>query len=129
MKRSALARRTPLRARRRRPVTLVGREAWKTPRKGYCAVCGTHGLVFRHHILYERKVIEAGHPELVYDLRNALDIGADATCSCHHDHHHALRNGQPWRIPRRLISLEAERFAAEVLGEGPARVFFQRFYA
>lgn len=123
MKRSRLMRRTPLRARRKRVDPDAARWAWKTPRKGACAVCGAQGLIFRHHVIYEQAIRRAGRPELAWDQRNALDIGAPETCTCHHDQHWAVR-----RIPRSLVSVDAREFAIEVLGYEPALLYFLRFY-
>lgn len=84
-------------------------------------MCGAVGPIVRHHIVYEQHIRRAGHPELRWDLRNALDVGV--TCSCHHDHHWAIR-----RIPFSLVDEQASEFAIEVLGMLGAACFFERYY-
>lgn len=129
LKRSPLRRSSGLRTRPRPPAREEGQAEWKTPRWGFCAVCGAEGLIVRHHILTERRVRDAGRPDLAYDQRNALDVGAQGTCVCHGAHHAAIKDGRPFRIPLPLISLAAMEFASEVLGEDGALMYFVRFYA
>jgi hypothetical protein len=97
------------------------RVAWKSPVWGPCAACGRYGLLLRHHVVLEQHVRrEGGNP---WDLRNALALGYYA-CSCHRDHHHAVR-----RIPIARVPAPAVTFASELLGEPRATDYLRRYYS
>lgn len=102
---------------------------WKLRRTGRCSACGVQGPLIWHHIVYEQLVIKARRPEMRWDPRNALPLGAPVPwggrCRCH-DNHHAGGDG---KLPFSLIKREALDFAYEVLGVGPAVNFFARRYA
>jgi len=125
MKRSELLRRTALVRRERlrwnppRPREEPGEREWKLPHHGRCEVCGQIGWLFRHHVLYERMVRRAGGDP--WDLRNAMDVGQH--CTCHADHHTAMR-----RIPLSRVPEDAIAFTIELLGEDLATLFFERYY-
>lgn len=124
-----LKRTSPLRSRPKSRVKGQAEAEWTTPRYGKCAVCGAKGLILRHHILTKQRIKQAYRDDLLWDQRNALDVGAPETCSCHGSHHAALRDGQPFRIPLRLVSVAATEMAVEVLGEDATLEYFLKFYA
>lgn len=96
-----------------------GYAEWHEPRSGRCAICGKPGLLLRHHVLYEQHVRrEGGDP---WDLRNSMDVGR--YCTCHADHHAAVR-----RIPVRLIPQDAQDFIIELLGSARAALYVARYY-
>jgi hypothetical protein len=98
-----------------------GWREWKTPTAGRCGVCGKWGLLLRHHVILEQHVrVHGGDP---WDLRNALGLGYYA-CSCHRDHHHAVR-----RIPASKLTPASIEFAIELLGAAAADQYFDRYYA
>lgn len=114
-------RRVPLRAHPPQPrFDEPGREEWKRPHWGRCALCGERGLLIRHHVVLEQHVrAEFGNP---YDLRNALPLGA--YCRCHRLHHQAAA-----RIPRSAIPPAAVEFAVELLGPERAELYLARYYS
>lgn len=133
MKRSALARRTPLRrASLARTATLDSRprvrtpepaeRAWKRPRYGRCESCGLidtrplHG----HHIIARQVVARAGGDE--WNPANRLDLCA--RCHFNHEFGQANRKIAVDRIPERALA-----FAVDVLGEAGAADYIRRHYA
>lgn len=109
-----------------------GETVWKRKRYGRCAACGAYGRVIWHHVLTEQMIVREASPEQLaagarFDPRNALPLGAPGPwggrCDCHAAHHAASR-----RLPLRLVSADARRFAAEILGEERAADWFARFY-
>lgn len=126
MKRSALQRKTPLRAvspKRARHLRLVkdepGRDQWKQPASGVCW-CGCEMFcerLHRHHVLTEAKVRQAGGDP--WSPRNQFLIAPE----CHEHHHNASRKIRIEVLPRTAIA-----FAFEVLGDGPAEDYFDRRY-
>lgn len=123
MKRSTLARRTPLRggpkAQHYSAVFEPGRVAWKEPRAGCCQNCGRFvPLLQGHHVLYEQVVRREHGP--VYDPRNRMDL----CVRCHAGHHAGGR-----RIPLARVPDAAQAFACEVLGEDRAHDWMARRYA
>lgn len=105
MKRTPLARRTPLRASRRTPD--YDSAAWREG-LGPCVVCTTRQLsihVDGHHVIPKSVLIRRGFRAFVTDKRNRL-----ALCRTHHANHHS--RSQP--IPRELLPVEAFRFADEL---------------
>ncbi len=124
MKRTPLQRCTPL----RRKVVFTppepGRAEWKRPERGYCECCYRPcWRLWRHHVVYEQHVRrEHGDP---WALENAMLLCPD----CHKDHHAGQRDGRPWRIPRGRVPVLAAAFAARLLGDDPARLYFDRYYA
>lgn len=109
-----------------------GETVWKRKRYGRCAACGVYGRVIWHHVLTEQMIVREASPEQLaagarFDPRNALPLGAPGPwggrCDCHAAHHAASR-----RLPLRLVSADARRFAAEILGEERAADWFARFY-
>lgn len=124
MKRTELRRKSALRSRPKHiDRTDPARQAWKTPMWGACSVCGKVGWLVNHHVVQAQHIPEE-RPELLYDRRNAMRVGVDATCLCHARHTNAFR-----RIPLALISAPAWEFASELMGEGTARQYFERRYA
>lgn len=124
MKRTQLRRKSSLRSRPKHiDRTDPARMAWKTPMWSACTVCGKVGWLINHHVLAEQHIPEE-RPELLYDLRNAMRVGVDATCLCHARHTNAFQ-----RIPITLISEQAWEFARELFGEETARAYFERRYA
>lgn len=114
---------------RRTPLRLVappthtdepGYRAWHAAVWGRCAVCDQPGRLIRHHVVLEQHVRAAGGAP--YDLRNALPLGYYA-CSCHRDHHHAVR-----RLPLARVPPAAVEFAIELLGEPAAIDYLARYY-
>jgi hypothetical protein len=103
-----------------------GRDVWKAKRYGRCAACLRYGRLIRHHVLLEQAVRHHTGAD-PWDLRNALDLGAD--CRCHANHHQAFDGaGNDLRLPFRLVPPAAIAFAVETIGEGPALNYFQRRY-
>jgi hypothetical protein len=122
MKRSLLARRSPLKARSRTRTGETGAREFKEVRRGSCEVCGRHGLVRRHHVLLEQIVRrEGGDP---WALANAMWIGCESVCGCHARHHSAFQ-----KIPVRRVPWEAIHFAVRLLGADRAVAYFERRYA
>lgn len=117
MKRSALRRRS--RRRGSDSAANSGREVWKTPRKGFCAVCGRYGWLVRHHVLYQQHVRREGGD--VWALSNAMDLGRD--CNCHAAHHSGFK-----RIPVDVIPSAAMDFMVRLLGDDRAQLFVERYY-
>lgn len=113
--------RTPLVAKPHVNGSGPGRSEWKAPVYGYCAACGKHGLLLRHHVILEQHVRTAGGDP--WDLRNSMTLGYYA-CACHRDHHHAVR-----RLPLAKVPDVAIAFAVELLGEERAADYLARFYA
>jgi hypothetical protein len=97
-----------------------GYRAWHTPVYGCCSACGARGLLLRHHVITEAHVRAAGGDP--WDLDNAMALGYYA-CTCHRDHHHAIR-----RIPRAKVPDAAVMFAAELLGSERAEDYLARHY-
>jgi hypothetical protein len=94
-------------------------------RGGRCAVCGRRGPVVFHHVVRRRDVErEGGDP---WDFANALAVGAPGPaggrCSCHGDHHSAMR-----KIPVALLPRETVAYAVRLLGEDRAMLYLRRFY-
>lgn len=114
--------RSPLRARSRVDRSdEPGYWAWKAPVFGSCAACAAHGLLLRHHVVLEQHVrAEGGDP---WDLANSLLLGYYA-CSCHRDHHHAVR-----RLPRSKLPPAAIAFVTELLGPARRDDYLRRFYS
>lgn len=129
MKRSPLSRKTVLNrtsSLSRRPKAVVNRTdptrvAWKTPRAGWCANCSRYTLhLHRHHCVYEQHLRAEGRADVLYDMRNALDL-----CErCHSAHHSAMR-----RLPLAVVPQLAREFGVEVLGEDAAILYFARYYS
>lgn len=129
LKRTPLARKTPLARRHRirvhrkpKPIE-PGQIEFKLVRHGICRVCHVVGLVRRHHIIYEQVVRrEGGDP---WDPRNGMWVGIEGmTCDCHERQHNASQ-----RIPESLLSVAAREFAVELLGEDRAADYLRRLYA
>lgn len=95
-----LRQRTPLRAKRRRPVTdRAMAEAWAAGARRPCVVCGDPDVEIHHVITQEQLRVVARSrgldlEPLRWDHRNAL-----AVCEKHHAAHHARRE----RLPRLLL--------------------------
>lgn len=141
MKRSILQRRSGLKRtgklRRSRPLASSARlgtarqptpvdpaaAAFKQAQNGSCWVCGSPGLVRRHHVIREQDCRREGWP--LFDLRNAMWLGVEGlTCDCHEKHHNASR-----RIPADLIPDPALSFAITVMGMDRAALYFAQRYA
>lgn len=127
MKRTQLARRSPLKGRSRllatrlKPLSDAATE-FKRPHWGHCQVCGEHGPVRRHHVIREQHVRAEGGD--IYDTRNSMWVGVEGlTCDCHEKHHNASR-----RIPARLIPAQALSFAIALMGVDQAHAYFEREY-
>lgn len=95
MKRTALKRKKPLKAKRRaRQVDHDARESWaRAARAKPCAVCGRVGDVEGHHILYQQWLLWAASQQgfeverVLWDQRNMLPL-----CRlCHGRHHSAFK--------------------------------------
>jgi hypothetical protein len=101
-----------------------GRREWKQQHRGCCSACG-YGPddLERHHIVTEQRLRQEGYSgTVIWDLRNALEVGR--WCRCHARHTTGAH-----RFARSIIPPAAVEFAVEVLGDGPAELFFQRYYA
>lgn len=120
MRRTPLARRTPLtnhpRPRKRTPAEV----AWKTPRWGRCQNCGMiddrplHG----HHVIPRRYLAGASFE---FDPRNRMDL-----CErCHLNHEYGQKNR---KIHRDQLPAAAIEFAYDVLGPDRAERELHRFY-
>lgn len=98
-----------------------GYSAWHKPVWGYCAACD-EGLqrLERHHVFHEQHV-RAVRPDLVWDLRNSLKLGAH--CRCHSRHTTAAE-----RLSASLIGDEARTFGIEVFGDGAMELYVARYY-
>ena len=98
-----------------------GYRAWHAPVFGHCSVCGEGpGRLERHHVVHEQHVrAEGGAP---WDLRNSWLLGTH--CPCHSRHTSAAQ-----RLPASKLPAEAIEFAIELLGAGPADLYFDRYYA
>jgi hypothetical protein len=124
MKRSPIARKTPLgRSRPRRPVE-PGRDVFKTRvLHGACTVCGREGMLLRHHVILEQHLRALGADP--WALANGMWVGVDGlTCNCHALHHGAFR-----RIPLDKVPDAAIDFARQLLGDDKAALYFARFYS
>lgn len=99
-----------------------GRREWKKPHWGPCAACGLDDQLVRHHVVYEQHLRAEGLAgAVVWDLRNALDLGM--WCRCH-----ARQHAGAQRLPASLLPAAALEFAVEVFGEGRAALYFSRYY-
>lgn len=97
-----------------------GYREWHQPLFGRCECCGRPGRLLRHHVILEQHVRALdGDP---WDLRNAIKLGVH--CRCHAQHHLAAA-----RLPCSKVPAPAIEFASELLGPGPADLYFDRYYA
>lgn len=106
MKRTALKRKTPLRARRRKPVGVIVADIWRDGlHRERCVVCGTHINLDGHHIIPRRVLVRHGFSEYVMDRRNRAAV-------CRHDHesHESAHR----RILRAELPASVFEFAAEL---------------
>lgn len=99
MRRSPLARRTPLKARRRHIIERQASAAWaRGVRTKPCAVCGALGSQ-GHHIITQQqlrqvaKTLQVDFERLRWDTRNRLPL-----CPRHHAAHHARTHPVPWSV-------------------------------
>lgn len=132
MKRSQLARKSPLRARapmrRRRakpPVETVeqrnARLIWKTPRAGFCQ-CGCDRFSLhleRHHVLTVSRLKQEGRTDVLWQLENSMLL---------HPHCHERHTGHARKIRIEHVPAVALQFAVDVLGEGAAAAYFSAHY-
>lgn len=122
-----MMRRTPLRDRSRERQAVIrnepGRAEWKRQHQGCCSACGFGpDDLERHHIVTEQRLRQEGYSgAVVWDLRNALEVGR--WCKCHGRHTSGAH-----RFARSIIPPAAVEFAIEVLGEYPADEYFRRYY-
>ncbi len=74
----------------------------------------------RHHCLYEQHLRAESRQDVMYDMRNALDV-----CEhCHAAHHSGQR-----RISVQALPAAAREFIVEVLGEDAGLMYILRYYA
>lgn len=126
MKRSPLARKSPLRSRpRRKPAAKTPQQlAWKTPSKGWCQ-CGNCWpqrwslALERHHLVPASRIKQLGRLDMLWDQRNALPVDR----RCHIRHTDAFE-----RIPISSVPAHAFEFAVELMGDGPAENFWSTYY-
>jgi len=115
VKRTALKRRAPLRARkpwrprRRKPVGVIEADIWREGLGG-CAVCRQEGgkcegRVQAHHIIRKSTLLALGFHDFVMDKRNRL-----AVCEHRHEQHTCAHR----LIPRRLLPASVFEFAEEL---------------
>lgn len=98
-----------------------GYREWHKPVFGDCARCGEgEQRLERHHLFHEQHV-RAIRPDLVWDLRNSLKLGA--YCRCHSRHTTAAE-----RLSASLIDHEARAFGVEVFGEDAMELHIARYY-
>lgn len=121
MKRRAPLRRSPLESRSYKNTSEPGRREFKALSMGRCGVCGTRGLVRRHHVVTERAIRAVGMNP--WDLRVGLWVGVWC-CRCHPAHHTRSRP-----IPLARLSPENVAFAVECFGEHQAAAYLQRYYS
>jgi hypothetical protein len=106
------------RARRAEP----GYAEWHAPIRGECAVCKKPGPLERHHAVQESYIRRHGGDP--WDLRWSLELGK--RCRCHGGHHvFGVRDA---RLDFKHVPAEAVSLAREVMGEGPAEIYFKRHY-
>ena len=119
MRRTALARRTPLRSRPKLREREPGKDAWKFPVWGRCECCDEFSAdrLHRHHILLERLVRRAGGDP--WALVNSMLL-----CQRCHLNHHAASH----RIPMEKVSDAAVEFAADLIGQDIAYLYFTTHY-
>jgi hypothetical protein len=137
MKRTPLARKTPLKAKRgltqtstlgrssgalsrskglapvsakaraQKRLQLPGEEAWKAAHRGPCSICKHPGLLVRHHVVEKKHIRD---PALKYDMRNAMELGAH--CPCHEWHTNAAKRVRVDQLPA-----DAVAFAYQLFGD------------
>ncbi len=98
-----------------------GYRTWHAPTWGECSVCRAPDRLVRHHVILAQHVRALGGP--VWDLRNALTLGAGGRCGCHRAHHHATR-----RLPISALNAENLAFAVQLYGEDRAAEYLLRYY-
>lgn len=114
-----------------------GELEWKRDRTGVCAGCGRRGKICLHHVVRERDIRQLASPKqiasgIVYDLRNALGLGApyamggNPDCQCHAQHH--MRGISDRRLPLSLIPASARTFAVELMGHEAAWAYLEAHY-
>lgn len=99
------------------------RRAWYDFRRhGPCDVCGRYGRLTAHHVVQEQ-VVRRVAPDRVWDVANRLLLGWSC---CHVKHHHP--GVKDTRIAFEELPERAVEFGREILGDGPAAIYFARNY-
>lgn len=120
--------RRPLRRRRQKRPLEPGEAAWKAPKWGACAACRQRGRVVWHHAVAEQTIRRAGgwcwDPRWAVPLCVPLSWGGH--CTAHGAHH--VYGVKDTRLSLATVPAAARALAVEVLGEGPAGIYFERHY-
>lgn len=106
MKRSPLKRKTPLRARRRKPVGVIVADIWRDGLHGErCVVCHTPRNLDGHHAIPRRVLLRLGFGDYIMDKRNRVPV-------CRHDHESHENRHRP--LLRAELPASVFEFAAEL---------------